>query len=815
MATIDVGIDLGTTNSSVALIQQGRPQLVPNFRGDQTTASVVHLDGNGTVTIGRQALDRLVRDPENARSEFKRLMGQAESMVFPASGIVKTPAELSADVLNSLLADVERYAGNRPIAAVVTVPAAFDLNQCAATEEATRLAGLQQVHLLQEPVAASLAFGYRLDLAAHEWLVFDLGGGTFDLALVGVRDGVLDVLDHEGDNYLGGKNFDWALLEDVVLPRIAERHSVGSFIRANPARARDLMILRALAEEAKKELTVRESAVLSIELRPGQLVDDDGRDINLDISVTRDEFERAIAPTVERAIRLTHEVLDRNPGVAPEAVLLVGGPTLIPSVRLAVEQGLGLRVDSSINPFTAIAEGAAWYAATQPMEVHRSSSTATGSRGVDLRLDFKQVTEDEVAIVGIPVTPGVATVELSALDRTWSSGRMDVHGTPAVLSVPLPVYGTHTYNVEARGPDGTLLPLTAPTITITRGLVARAAPLSKTLGVVIEGLDAAPRYDPLLSEGTALPARSRREYRTTVALEPGDATPFVSIQLQEGESSNPYRNRRVGEVIISGRDVSRRVPAGIPVEVTIEVSESRLLRARAYFSMLDQAFDAELHLGADEVTTDSLRGAVVEEQQRLDELAIHLSAGEHRELRELVSQAQQEVAAAAGGDADARMSGYRRVQDVQTRLDRIERAQELPAARAAAREELALVTQAASEIGNESHRARLNALRVDTERADENQSLAELQRARRRLAELRMEILTGHPLFWIEVFHHLSAEVSEWTNAAVARELIHRGQLEIQREDFDALRETVRELYRVMSPDAMGRDPYRDVGITL
>lgn len=388
MATIDVGIDLGTTNSAVAIVQQGRPSVVPNFLGELTTPSVVHIDPAATITIGRRAYERLLRDPEHTASEFKRVMGQSGGMTLAASvsaalpsGIgAMTPPQLSAEVLKSLLADVQRYSGTRPEAAVITVPAAFDLTQCAATEEAARLAGLRQIHLLQEPIAASLAFGYRMDLSDREWLVFDLGGGTFDLALIGVREGVIESLDHDGDNHLGGKNFDWSLLERVVLPRIAEQFVVASFTRDNPARRIDLAVLKALCEEAKKELSIHEHAVISIEMRAGQLVDDHGHDINLDVPVSRTEYERVIIDTVLRAAQIGRDVLDRNPHAHPQAVLMVGGPTLTPLVRTVVAQVLGLRVDSSVNPFTAVAEGAAWYAATQPLEVPAAAEAARRSR---------------------------------------------------------------------------------------------------------------------------------------------------------------------------------------------------------------------------------------------------------------------------------------------------------------------------------------------------------------------------------------------------------------------------------------------------
>lgn len=186
---IDVGIDLGTTNSAVAVVQQGAPFVVTNNNGGQTTPSVVRIDKRGTLTVGQKAYDFLVADPENTAGGFKRYMGQTTPFEFHGVGRVFSAPQLSAEVLKALRTDLQRHLNEAVTAAVITVPAAFDLTQCAATQEAAALAGLTNAPLLQEPIAASLAYGYRMDLEGQNWLVYDLGGGTFDLALIGVRDG--------------------------------------------------------------------------------------------------------------------------------------------------------------------------------------------------------------------------------------------------------------------------------------------------------------------------------------------------------------------------------------------------------------------------------------------------------------------------------------------------------------------------------------------------------------------------------------------------------------------------------------------------
>src|SRR5919112_4119940 len=218
---IDFGIDLGTTNSCVAQAAGGEVRVIQNNDQMNVTPSVVRVLKSGSLLVGRRAYNALAEDPENVAHEVKRLMGQRYAKTFPASGRVMTPEEISAEVLKSLLADARRRAGEDVRAAVVTVPAAFTALQCEATARAAQLAGLEEYPLLQEPIAAAVAYGAAAGVRDQRWLVFDLGGGTLDVAVVSTRDGRLNVLEHRGDNHLGGKDVDRALAQNVLLPFLA------------------------------------------------------------------------------------------------------------------------------------------------------------------------------------------------------------------------------------------------------------------------------------------------------------------------------------------------------------------------------------------------------------------------------------------------------------------------------------------------------------------------------------------------------------------------------------------------------------------
>ena len=229
--TIDYGIDLGTTNSCIARSESSGVRVFQNNDQMNVTPSAVHILKTGRMIVGRRGYSALLTDPENVAVEFKRWMGQKDRKRFPAAHRELSAEELSGEVLKSLKEDVRRQSGAEVTAAVITVPAAFGALQCEATARAAALAGLDEAPLLQEPIAAAIAYGARPGAADQRWLVFDLGGGTLDIAVVSTRDGRLNILEHRGDNLLGGKDIDRSIVEHLLLPAIEETYDVSSVLR--------------------------------------------------------------------------------------------------------------------------------------------------------------------------------------------------------------------------------------------------------------------------------------------------------------------------------------------------------------------------------------------------------------------------------------------------------------------------------------------------------------------------------------------------------------------------------------------------------
>ncbi len=338
-----VGIDLGTTNSAVALWQDGAPQLVLNALGKELTPSAVSLAKGGQSWVGEAALDRMATHPVDTVTSFKRMMGTASTATLAGTNL--TPEDLSAMVLRSLADDVEAATGERPTAAVITVPAYFNERQRRATRRAGEIAGLEVKRLINEPTAAALAFGLTDRGDREPFLVFDLGGGTFDVSIVEMFEGIVEVRASAGDNRLGGDDFDEALVK-LVEPMLENRAALDTL----PADRRRALLTLA-AERTRRALSSAEAADFTLVA--------DGTPLTA--RVTTEAFEEAAAPLVKRlrdpvirALRDCH--IDVR---TLSDIVLVGGATRMPVVRKALTRMFGRFPNATVHPDHAVALGAA------------------------------------------------------------------------------------------------------------------------------------------------------------------------------------------------------------------------------------------------------------------------------------------------------------------------------------------------------------------------------------------------------------------------------------------------------------------------
>ena len=343
-----IGIDLGTTNSCVAVFEGGEPIVIPNPEGARTTPSVVAFTKNGERMVGQVAKRQAITNPDRTVISIKREMGSAYKKEI--DGKQYTPQELSAMVLQKLKADAEAYLGTSVSQAVITVPAYFSDAQRQATKDAGKIAGLEVLRIINEPTAAALAYGMDKE-TDQKIMVFDLGGGTFDVSLMEISDGVFEVLATAGNNRLGGDDFD-----QRVIDWMADRFKAENGVDLR----NDKMVMQRLKEAAEKA-KIELSGMASTNINLPFITATAAGPLHFDATLTRAEFDRITADLVEATMNPTKQVLSDAGLSASEVdkILLVGGSTRIPAVQEAVKKFLGKEPFKGINPDECVALGAA------------------------------------------------------------------------------------------------------------------------------------------------------------------------------------------------------------------------------------------------------------------------------------------------------------------------------------------------------------------------------------------------------------------------------------------------------------------------
>ncbi len=654
-----IGIDLGTTNSAICSYDGEAVRLYKSPDQNDVTPSAIFIDRRGNKYLGKRAYDSAAKNPDNAATKFKRMMGTSTPVKLGAVNITMTPEECSAEILKLCFGYLpEEIRNSGATGTVITVPAAFNQMQKDATLAAAEMAGLGSVALMQEPVAAVMSV-MKQRKGDGVFLVFDLGGGTLDIAIAESISGRVSLLAHGGVAMCGGTDFDRSILDNVVKPWLLSQFNLPEDFTANSKYKALLRMCLWAAEKAKIELSAKEESVISLTESDLGVSDQDGTEIYVDIPFSRSQLDALIAPKVDEAIQSARETLEKA-GLSAhdvERIVFVGGPTQYKPLRDKVAFEMGIAPSTDVNPMTAVAEGAAVFAESidwQSDSRGRKSSRGALSAGgaLDIAFNFIARTPDSKAKIVVKVGGNAAAgteFQIDSLDSGWSSGRLALKDGAAVeLNLGKP--GENTFKVFVFDSKGGPVSLKDDKIVITRTAASiDAIPASHSIGVEArDKLGGRLVLDYLVREGDQLPKKGKKVFKTEESLRAGSAG-SIKFKLWEGEISDPVNdNRFIGMFEIKGSDFDDGVIAAgaemiceyeildsgnIMMEVSVPSIGGSFHSGRNFYSRQDGQID---YTQASKLVAEQSEHAI----QRLDEMESKIDDPRLQQAREKLAQAE-------------------------------------------------------------------------------------------------------------------------------------------------------------------------------
>lgn len=605
----DCGIDLGTTNSCLAISDNNHGFEIIENQADRmsVTPSAIMINGKGRMLVGQRAYNS--QKTEDLAIQFKRQMGTNRMVHFSSANIDKTPEELSAEILKKLRSDAEARLNFAVENVVITVPAAFKTLQSEATNKAGQMAGFKNIILLQEPIAAAVAYGARPNSKNKYWMVFDYGGGTLDVAIISTANGRLTVCNSEGNNYFGGSDIDRLILWKIVIPKLKEQgYAVDEVLSEATTSGKSLLRkLQLDCENCKIALSSSDSSIIEL----FDIDDDNGDCIEFECTVTRAELESLIADTVEDSITIAKKALEGAKLNASQLdkILLVGGSTFIPLVRRRLEEEFGVPLDSSLNPMTVVAAGAAIYASGSVLDVEEDVSSAEKGQAT-ISLTYDPISsEQKVNVIGKIADFGGTAPKKVKIDGSlstqfsgvcWTSGWTEfLEETSGIfdIDVLLQKGKMNYFRVVFADEFGSEVPITNCDFTIKHNenvLRNSAPPATASIGVEIANVNTGySMVHHVIKKNAELPARAEQTYKLSRDIDPSSDT-VIRIKIWEGENvNNPEANFPAGEITIQACAMDRFVPKGTAVELTIIAEENRNIRVSGYIPDLDYIIPEE------------------------------------------------------------------------------------------------------------------------------------------------------------------------------------------------------------------------------
>lgn len=805
---IDYGIDLGTTNSAIARMDNGVPTIKKSDTLKDTVPSCVHFNRRKDILVGDTAFNVMQND--NTRSlksfeagktntfiEFKRTMGTTHTYECSNMGKDFTSEELSEEVLKKLKSFIQ---DENIYSIVITVPAKFLNPQNEATMKAAKLAGFKHVQLLQEPVAAATAYGLTAKNKDSFWCVFDFGGGTFDAALVKSEEGILSVKDTDGDNWLGGKNLDEAIVDQLIIPYLQETYAIESILEDTTKKEILRNAVKPFAEEAKIQLSFKDTHNILSNLGDLPFEDDNGEEPEIDITVTQKDMENVVAPIFQKAIDITKELLKRNnlKGSDLGALILVGGPTFSPILRRMLKEQITDKVDTSVDPMTVVAKGAALFASTITVSDEVKEETRDKTKlQLDIKYEATTVELDEMVNIKVLKEKTVGTfpekifVDVVRSDGAWSSGKKQIGERASIVEVVLNEGQSNSFDVNIYDEAGNKLECQPNKFSILQGIggLDGMQVLPYHIGIAkyfhAEEKDL---FEPVkgLEKSKKVPATGvRNGLKTRSAIRPGMVSDFIRIPIYQGdhnaEGTNPVLNNLITEVIISGETLPKLLPEGSDVNITIKVDRSQIMQFIAEFPTIEHTEELKIEIKQTEPPTEEFLTKEIAKAKRIaqkvnaDDVAEKLDAFEE--------QLENEK-----GSADGKMKILDGLRKELLKLDGAEKSAEYPKVEEDLKEAFYELEDLIEKIKLNADDGNLNIRQIEShleeyrkkvEHIVKEKNIKEAKELTREIGQLDFELrnaVTDNAMD-VQFLRHINDKFNSyhWKDATKARQLVNQG----------------------------------------
>lgn len=812
---IDYGIDLGTTNSAIIRMEKGEPVVIKTDVLKDTMPSCVSVTKKGSIKAGDGAYNTMKSDKRiatkswekaasNTYVEFKRTM--ATDTKYRCDNLNKnfSSEELSAEVLKTLKSFVtdEKFDS-----VVITVPAKFTVNQKTATIEAAKLAGFKHCELLQEPIAASMAYGVKADEKDGLWLVFDFGGGTFDAALLKTEDGIMQVFDTEGDNYLGGRDLDYAIVDNIIIPHLQKNYEIDGYLEDNETKEvlRDAM--KTYAEEAKNQLSFKQQEDIISNI--GDLgEDEDGEEIELDLSVTQKEVFDVMRPYFQKAVDICKNLVKRNNINLSQInkLILVGGPTHSPLIRQMLKEQITPNVDTSIDPMTAVAIGAALYASTMDTEV-ADEDIEVGT--VKLDVDYASSTVEKTEFIPVKLAEGSTFnkvfVEFVREDKAWSSGKLEIGVNGDVVELDLLESKANSFIIMCYDDKGNKFPCFPAEITIIQGSVIGAAPLPYNIGIgvfsdnkqrevirMVKGLE---KNKPLPATGVL------NDLKTSQQLRPGFASDVLTIpihqvdDIEEAAGKSAWLYEHVADVIISGDDVDTLITENSSVDLTLKVDYSEQMKLEVHFLTTDITVEKVL----DTSKKHTMRDANEDIEKGFKEARIRLESLDDDGVD--VSALQTEFANIRrdNENTNEKKEVLNHLRELLRKIEKLDEGTEWQRVEQQLRDEFDRLEKAQEDLGNNESAKQVRQLRAQIDNVIHSKNVQIGQDLLEQVKILFVQLTLIYQCMGFIQHCNINFRSIHWKDATRARQLINSGMEQVNSNPTkEVLMQIIAELYQLM-----------------